>query len=181
MKKIYETELRIVRRNFPFEVPDEIVHPKAASKIFEVVFDMSHQAQEIFAVLFLDEQNHVLGIEKISMGDVDCVDVSLHELFKRCFVHNARKMIVCHNHISDDAVPSYDDVHQMWVFSQAGLPFGIQIEDSIIISDETFFTIRGAFQFEKYSPEDDFIGDKLKKIYEKIRKERTLIPLPIND
>ena len=178
--KLFETELRLVKKGTEFEAPDKVMDPKDAAKLFEEVYDMSHQAQEVFVVLLLDELNHIMGVEKVALGDVNYVDVSLHELFKRCFLHDACKMIVCHNHIRDDAKPSLEDLKQTWEFIQAGIPLGIKLEDHVVIADGKFFSIRIAFLYEKYSPEDDFSGKELEKVYQKIKEEKALEPLPIN-
>jgi len=171
MKKIRETELRFVYKDTEYYAPDEINEARDAAKLFEDVFDMSAQAQEIFCALFLDEERHVVGIEKVSMGDVKSVQSSTHELFKRGLLHNASRVIVAHNHLSDTPNPSFDDVELTWNLVHSGMFIGIQLDDHIVISNGEFYSIGVAFQMEEYSPEDDYSGEQLQDVFQKLEKD----------
>ena len=75
---------------------------------------MSNQAQELFCAIFMDELSHIVGIEKIVAGSAKEFTGSNHELFKRCLLHNATRMILCHNHVTRNAQPSFEDLELTW-------------------------------------------------------------------
>lgn len=172
MKKIRETELRFVYRDTEYLAPDEINEARDAAKLFEDVFDMSAQAQEIFCALFLDEERHVVGIEKVAMGDVKSFQSSTHELFKRGLLHNASRVIVAHNHLTDTPNPSFEDVELTWTLVHSGMFIDIQVDDHLVISNKEFYSIGMAFQMKGYSPEEDYSGEQLKDVFQKLEEEK---------
>ena len=116
----------------------------------------------------MDELSHIVGIEKIVTGCAKEFTSSNHELFKRCLLHNATRMILCHNHVTRDAHPSFEDLELTWNIIQAGIPLGISVEEHLVISERKFFPIISAFVWGKYSPEEDPNGEGLKEIYKRI-------------
>lgn len=171
MKKIRETELRFVYRDTEYLAPDEINEARDAAKLFEDVFDMSSQAQEIFCAIFLDEERHVVGIEKVAMGDVKSFQSSTHELFKRGLLHNASRVIVAHNHLTDTPNPSFEDLELTWSLVHSGMFIDIRVDDHIVISNKEFYSIGVAFQMEHYVPEEDYSGEQLQETFQKIEKD----------
>ena len=64
---------------------------------------------EVFACLFLDNRNRVLGFEEMFRGTIDGATVHPREVVKRALEHNAAALIVAHNHPSGVAEPSHAD------------------------------------------------------------------------
>ena len=168
MKKLSVTELRLVQTDIELDAPESISDLWEAARLFEKAFDMSNQAQELFCAIFMDELSHIVGIEKIVAGSAKEFTGSNHELFKRCLLHNATRMILCHNHVTRNAQPSFEDLELTWNIIQTGLPLGVSVEEHLVISERKFFPIVSAFAWGRYSPEKDVSGEGLKEIYKRI-------------
>lgn len=70
---------------------------------------LRHQQREVFAVLFLDNQNRLIAYEELFFGTIDGAAVYPRELVKRSLAHNAASVILSHNHPSGVAEPSQAD------------------------------------------------------------------------
>jgi DNA repair protein RadC len=63
----------------------------------------------VFAVLFLDAQNRLIGSEQLFSGTLTQTSVYPREVVKRALYHNAAAVIFAHNHPSGIAEPSRAD------------------------------------------------------------------------
>lgn len=168
--KMKESELRIFYHDTDIDVPEHLVDVRDAARILEKVFDLTHQAQELLCAMFMDNTNRIVGIEKVHVGDVNRVSSSTHEIFKRCLLHNATRVLVCHNHPSDNAYPSVGDLGWTRDIVLAGHQLGIELVDHLVVAaDKTMFSIIGAFQYARYSPFDDRDGKGPEKVYARIK------------
>jgi DNA repair protein RadC len=68
-------------------------------------------AHEVFAVLFLDAQHHLLHFEVMFRGTLTQTSVYPREIVKRALELNAAALILAHNHPSGVAEPSRADEH----------------------------------------------------------------------
>ena len=80
MVEIRESDLRIVYKGTGIMVPEKFADMRDYVKLFEDMFEMSSLAQEVFCAIYLDERNHIAGIEKIFAGDNMSVETSNHEV-----------------------------------------------------------------------------------------------------
>lgn len=71
---------------------------------------LSHLAQEVFLVLFLDTRHRLLAREELFRGTIDGAAVYPREVVKRALHYNAAAVILAHNHPSGVAEPSQADV-----------------------------------------------------------------------
>ncbi|MCX8581688.1 MULTISPECIES: RadC family protein [unclassified Gilliamella] len=65
--------------------------------------------REIFMVIFLDNQNHVINCEEMFVGTYNCVEVHPREVARKALQYNAAALILAHNHPSGLAEPSQAD------------------------------------------------------------------------
>lgn len=70
---------------------------------------LRHQPREVFAVLFLDNQNRLIIYEELFFGTIDGASVYPREVVRRALMHNAAAVILAHNHPSGVAEPSQAD------------------------------------------------------------------------
>jgi len=70
---------------------------------------LGHQEREVFAVLFLDNQNQLLSYQELFYGTVDSASVYPREVAKAALKTNAAAVIFAHNHPSGVAEPSTSD------------------------------------------------------------------------
>jgi DNA repair protein RadC len=98
---------------------------------------LAHQLQdyphEVFACIFLDNQNRVICFEELFHGTINQASIYPRELVKRALKHNAAKLILAHNHPSGNPSPSQAD-QEMTVLLQQALSFvDIQVIDHIVV------------------------------------------------
>jgi DNA repair protein RadC len=100
---------------------------------------------EVFACLFLDSRNRVLGFEKLFHGSLTSANVYPRELVKRALFYNAAAVIFAHNHPSGTAEPSQADIEITLQLKQALELIQVQVFDHFIIGNgQTFsFAERG--------------------------------------
>lgn len=90
---------------------------------------------EVFACLFLDLQNRVLGFEELFHGTLHEASVYPREVLKRCLAHNAAKIILAHNHPSGNPNPSPADCDITQLLKNSLSMIDIQVIDHIVIGN----------------------------------------------
>ncbi len=70
---------------------------------------MAGQEREVFAVLFLNNQNQLIRYEEMFSGTVNCVEVHPREILRLALKVNAVSVILAHNHPSGNENPSRAD------------------------------------------------------------------------
>lgn len=89
--------------------------------------------REIFVVIFLNNQNHVITLEEMFIGTYNCVEVHPREVARRALQHNAAALILAHNHPSGIAEPSQADRNLTRKIEQVCELIDVRIIDHIII------------------------------------------------
>jgi DNA repair protein RadC len=90
---------------------------------------------EVFACLFLDNQNRVIELDELFRGTLNSANVYPREVAKQALHHNAAAVIFAHNHPSGIAEPSQADKHITEKLQQALALFDIRVLDHFIIGD----------------------------------------------
>lgn len=106
-----------------------------AAKVFKDFF--SGYDREGFAVLMLDTQNKIIGINLVSLGSLNTTIVHPREVFKPAILASANTVIVGHNHPSGEVGPSPHDIALTTVLRAVGEMLDIPVLDHIIVTDET--------------------------------------------
>lgn len=70
---------------------------------------LAGQEREVFMVLYLDNQHHLLESETLFAGSVNHVQVHPREVVKSALRFNAAAVVFAHNHPSGDPEPSQCD------------------------------------------------------------------------
>lgn len=70
---------------------------------------LGEREQEVFGVIFLDNQNHVIEYQEMFFGSVSTVGVHPREIARQALKLNAAAVICSHNHPSGKAEPSQQD------------------------------------------------------------------------
>ena len=109
----------------------EVNHPQIA---FEIICGIvpNNLIQEQFGVLWLNAINKVIGYEIVSRGTSNMTIVDVRDVFRSAIAGGAHKIILFHNHPSDNTKPSQDDMlitKKMW---DAGRLLEIPVYDHII-------------------------------------------------
>ena len=89
---------------------------------------------EIFAVIWLTSQNHVIAYEEIFRGTLTQTSVYPRELVKLALKHNAAGAIFCHPHPSGVAEPSHADEHLTRALKQALSLVDVRVLDHMVVT-----------------------------------------------
>jgi DNA repair protein RadC len=118
----------------------QITTPK---DVFELLKnDMGNKKKEHFKILSLTTRKKLIGIDNISTGILDSSIAHPREIFKPAIQNSAASIILVHNHPSGDPSPSDGDVQLTRRIIEAGKIMGIDVDDHVIISDESFASLR---------------------------------------
>jgi DNA repair protein RadC len=90
---------------------------------------------EVFACLFLDNQNRVIEWVELFRGTLDAASVYPREVARLALQHNAAAVIFAHNHPSGVCEPSQSDKLITVKLKQALGLFDIRVLDHFIIGD----------------------------------------------
>jgi len=117
--------------------------------------EMRDLEQEVFKVLLLNGQNHVLRIEEIAKGTLTTAQIYPREVVKVALRHSAAALVFVHNHPSGAAQPSEDDKKITRDLVFACRLMGMKVHDHIIIGDNEKFSFADNGIIEQYHKDFD--------------------------
>jgi DNA repair protein RadC len=130
---------------------------RSSREVFDYLYhSMRDLKKEVFKVMFLDSQNHVVGIEDLFEGTLNASAVYPREIVQSAIKHNATALIFVHNHPAGNPQPSDNDkqITQDLVF--AGNIVQVKVLDHIIIGDNRYFSFADAGLIDGYNT--DFLS-----------------------
>jgi len=96
---------------------------------------LRHQPREVFAVLFLDNQNRLIAYDELFYGTIDGASIYPREVVKKALARNAASVILAHNHPSGIAEPSQAD-RRITERLQAALDLvEVRVLDHLVVGD----------------------------------------------
>ena len=99
-----------------------------------LVLKLGSLTREIFLVLFLDTQNHLVATEEMFAGTLTQTSVYPREVVKRALHHNAASVIFAHNHPSGIAQQSQADELLTKQLIQALALVDVRVLDHFIVA-----------------------------------------------
>lgn len=91
--------------------------------------------QEVFAIMMLNSQHHLLAFRKMFTGTINAAAVYPRELVKQALTDNAAAVILVHNHPSGNPTPSQADIALTRDVKKAMDLVDIQVLDHFIVAD----------------------------------------------
>ena len=106
---------------------------------------LAHLHHEVFAVMFLDAQNHLLQLEEMFRGTLTQTSVYPREVVKRALELRAGAVILAHNHPSGVAEPSRADEFLTQSLKSALQLVDVRVLDHLVVgqADVVSFAERG--------------------------------------
>lgn len=89
---------------------------------------------EVFAVMFLDNQNRLIALEELFRGTLTQTSVYPREVVKRALALNACAVILAHNHPSGVAEPSRADEFLTQTLKQALALIDVTVLDHFVVA-----------------------------------------------
>ncbi len=126
------------------QVRENINEPYLAVMCFQA--ELESEEREVFMVMFLDNQNHLIKKEKMFYGTINQATVYPREIIKEALKCNAAAIIVAHNHPSGNCTPSESDRILTKKIEMACDLVGIRFVDHIVVGKGDYFS----FEEEKF-------------------------------
>ncbi len=114
----------------------------SAEEIWKLCLDIRDSKKEHFMAFYLDTQNYLIERQIISIGTLNASLVHPREVFEPAIKHSAAAIIVAHNHPSGNTEPSPDDIEVTKRLVEAGKILGIDILDHVIITKDSFISLK---------------------------------------
>lgn len=135
------TILGIVQRSkLAFENNNEFVLDKLSKlKDFSISL-FSNTVSEEFYAIYLNKNCHMIKFEKISEGSMDKLFVHVGRIARNALINNSYYVAITHNHPSNMAYPSDDDVRATRQISDALSAVGIELFDHIIVAGDKYYS-----------------------------------------
>ena len=110
----------------------EAFHTPGAVKQY-LQLQLAHKHHEVFAVLFLDNQNRMLAMEELFRGTLSQTSVYPREVVMRAMHHQAAAVVLSHNHPSGSVQPSRADEHLTQTLKASLALVDVRVLDHIIV------------------------------------------------
>lgn len=126
--------LEMARRalNEEMQAGDALSSPRAVRDYLQLL--LRSRSQEVFMVIFLDAQHHVIASEELFHGTLTQTSVYPREVVRRAMHHNAAAVILAHNHPSGVAEPSHADRLLTDALKQALALVDVRVLDHFIVA-----------------------------------------------
>lgn len=136
-----------------FELARRIQHPPPPEKISlrsvdDIVSYFRHHygagPPEKFVAFFINRNYGLIGQLEVSRGSSDAVVVSPQRIFREALLHDAKAIILAHNHPGGYVAPSDEDVALTNGLQVGGKVFSIPVIEHIIVTGNDFFSFSGS-------------------------------------
>lgn len=95
---------------------------------------------ENLQILLLDNQNNLIATKIVSIGTSSSVMFSIKDLISFAIKGKAKKIIIAHNHPSNNISPSSYDLEETEKISLLSSILGIEFIDHLILGQEKFYS-----------------------------------------
>lgn len=125
----------LVKRSLVDQLQDHVVLNDVKSVQDFVSLHMQGLEQEVFGVIMLTSQHHLIGFRKLFFGTINAAAVYPREIVKSVIRDNAAAIILVHNHPSGVAEPSQADISITHHIQQAMALIDVKVLDHFVVGD----------------------------------------------
>ncbi len=111
----------------------------SVKEAYDVFKDIAEETQEVLSAAFLNSAHGVLGRMEIFRGTITHITASPREILRAALLKNATKILIAHNHPSQDPLPSAEDQRFTKQLERAACLVGIPLLDHLIICQRNVF------------------------------------------
>ncbi|MGM9881898.1 MAG: DNA repair protein RadC [Bacilli bacterium] len=133
--------IELGRRVYEDSGYDELVYltnPTSIINYFHSIY--KDEKQELFYVIYLDNQKKYIDKKLLFKGTVNFSLVHPREIFKNAYLLSSSYIVCIHNHPSGDASPSNNDIELTSKLKYIGDIHGIILLDHIIIGKNNYYS-----------------------------------------
>ena len=99
---------------------------------------------EEFYVLLLTAKSELIGVERITSGNVNSVGIDVPSFVQTVLQHNASIIVIAHNHPDGELQPSGEDIDATLAIVEAISVYGVRVADHLIIGPKQVFSFKNA-------------------------------------
>ncbi len=118
---------------------------RTAKDTYEYLQDMRSLPKEHFRGLYLNSHNRIIHDEVISIGTINSNIVHPREVFRPAIEYSAVAIVLAHNHPSNIATPSAQDIEITEQLVRAGKILGIHVLDHVIITKDSYISVNAKY------------------------------------
>lgn len=104
--------------------------------------EIGDEAQEVLLPLVLDTRNQINAVHRVFTGSLSCSLAHPREIFRSAILNNGARIMIFHNHPSQDLDPSEADLHFTRRIAEASELLGIELLDHIIVAGKKWLYLR---------------------------------------
>ncbi len=141
--RVRELEVRYRPLRVALPVSGRVTTPRDAARLTSAL--LGDSSVEKVLALHLTTKHALIGVHVVSVGTLDGSLVHPRDVFKAACLSNAAGLILAHNHPSGDPTPSQDDRDLVARLHRAGELLGVDLLDSIIVTDtDRYYSFKAA-------------------------------------
>ncbi len=104
---------------------------------------------EILLTACMDTNCKLLACKPVFEGTINAVNISIRKVVEFALQFNSARVIIAHNHLSGNALPSADDLETTRQLHAALEYVGIRLDDHIIVAGDDFISLAQSGFFKK--------------------------------
>lgn len=147
-------EIEII--NKPKKNIEENIQVTCSRDIFKLkdVASIRNAIREHLLFVGLDSVNNVRNVSILGIGSSRNVSIDSKEIIRTALFSASDKVILVHNHPSNNLKPSKDDLHITYVTNEILKPFNIELLDHIIVTEKDHLSMKKEEVMKLYFNED---------------------------
>ncbi|MEG2377578.1 MAG: JAB domain-containing protein [Clostridia bacterium] len=106
---------------------------------------------EVVYVLCMDSNRRMICCTKAHEGSINAVQISIRNIIDIALRANAARVVIAHNHISGNALPSKEDLETTRKLFSALSMVGVIMDDHVIVADEDYISLAQSNFFNEIS------------------------------
>jgi DNA repair protein RadC len=130
------------KRAFQIRPMEKVALNNPAIAAATLSHELMWQAQERFAVIFLDVKNRFIGTKVVTIGTATETLVHPREIFREVIKQGATRFIVAHNHPSGNLEPSSEDIDLTEQLLKAAQYLSSPLLDHLILGNGDYQSLR---------------------------------------
>lgn len=136
-----QAALEISRRYLEEQLANTNIISNAEAAYLYLTAKLRGYKREVFACLFLNNQNRVIHYEEIFYGTINSIAIYPREVVKVALQCNASSVIFAHNHPAGAPIPSPQDKTLTTALTKILRPLNIKVLDHIIIGGNGYVSL----------------------------------------
>lgn len=127
--------LEMSKRYLTEQLTQDVVLTSSAATKNYLITQLRQETREVFALLLLNTQHHVITFERLFYGTIDAAAVYPRVIIEHVIKAKAAAVILCHNHPSGSTQPSMADKQITQQIQQALSLIDVKLLDHCIVAE----------------------------------------------